>query len=174
MVLVVNRVNTYPQAGDVYIGRGSLWGNPWKISKYDSRAQVIEKYRYWIDNDRVEKLKRLNPTRLVCYCAPLPCHGDILKAWLELDIKKYVSKPIIIEAVEVKLEDFPNIAAWCGGKPSEYFRNGLPDPVQCIEVRTLEGTLVANIGDYIIRGTAGEFYPVKDEIFKYKYSEVTE
>lgn len=36
-------------------------------------------------------------------------------------------------------------------------------------IRTLEGNMKANIGDFIIRGLRGEYYPCKPDVFKKKY-----
>lgn len=44
----------------------------------------------------------------------------------------------------------------------------------CIEIETLEGAMLADIGDYIIKGVKGEFYPCKPDIFKATYEEVGE
>ena len=69
---------------DVYIGRGGPWGNPFQIGRDGTRAEVITKYRAWItSNDRVAVALRANVHRLRgkvlgCWCAPLPCHGDVL------------------------------------------------------------------------------------------------
>ena len=66
--------------GDVYIGRPSRWGNPFVIGTDGDREEVIDKYRAWV----VEQphLLALIPTlkgkRLACFCAPQPCHGDVL------------------------------------------------------------------------------------------------
>lgn len=70
----------------VYVGRGSKWGNPFPITATQSRAEVMEKYRDWSadkvqemrDLDNGDWLKELRGKHLVCYCAPLPCHADIL------------------------------------------------------------------------------------------------
>lgn len=43
------------------------------------------------------------------------------------------------------------------------------NPILNLKIITPEGTMQANIGDYIIKGTAGEFYPCKASIFEYKY-----
>ena len=43
-----------------------------------------------------------------------------------------------------------------------------------IQIPTLEGVMRAELGDYIIRGVKGEFYPVKDEIFRMTYEEVVD
>jgi len=41
-----------------------------------------------------------------------------------------------------------------------------------LKIFTLEGTMMANIGDYVIRGVQGEFYPCKPDIFKQTYEQV--
>jgi hypothetical protein len=65
----------------VYIGRPSKWGNPYAISENFSRLQAIEAYRKYLDDNPklIEDAKReLKGQNLVCFCAPLPCHGDVL------------------------------------------------------------------------------------------------
>lgn len=77
-------VNKYKEEYDVYIGRGSMWGNPFKIGVDGTREQVIEKYRCWlwkqIKLGRITKedLLTLDGKRLGCFCAPKSCHGDVL------------------------------------------------------------------------------------------------
>ena len=68
-----------------YIGRGSKWGNPFKIGVDGDREEVIEKYRVYAYNKWVEDqaygidwLEHLKGKDLVCFCAPLACHGDVL------------------------------------------------------------------------------------------------
>ena len=74
---------------DVYIGRPSIWGNPFThIKDRDTKAQflvknretAISKYREWIQTQPhlMEKLESLRGKRLGCWCKPLSCHGDIL------------------------------------------------------------------------------------------------
>lgn len=71
-------------AGAIYIGRPSKWGNPFVIGRRDgSRDEVIRKYgAYLMSNPAlVEAVKKeLRGKDLVCYCAPLACHGDVLLA----------------------------------------------------------------------------------------------
>lgn len=75
---VVNRKHT--QVYDVYIGRPSKWGNPYKISPGMSRGQVIVAYhRYLLAHpELLADLHELKGKILGCWCAPLPCHGDVL------------------------------------------------------------------------------------------------
>lgn len=65
---------------DTYIGRGSIWGNPFKIGEDGSRSQVIEKYMNYLltKPDLILKIDQLKGKVLGCWCSPLPCHGDIL------------------------------------------------------------------------------------------------
>ena len=65
---------------DVYIGRPSKWGNPFVIGRNGDRTQVIAKYRAWIQQQPalLAALPELKGKTLGCYCAPLPCHGDVL------------------------------------------------------------------------------------------------
>ena len=89
MITVVNKRTHIPTEYDVYIGRGSLVGNPFTHMKGKTKAQeivlsreeAIEKYKEWIEktdfllDDTIHELKGKD---LVCWCSPLPCHGDIL------------------------------------------------------------------------------------------------
>lgn len=64
----------------IYIGRGSKWGNPFKIGVHGSREEVIMKYAEWLltQPELLDALPELRGQNLGCYCAPEPCHGDIL------------------------------------------------------------------------------------------------
>ena len=66
---------------DVYIGRPSVWGNPFAMKSEADRAKVIADYEAWLQTkpELIAKAKReLKGKVLACYCAPKPCHGDIL------------------------------------------------------------------------------------------------
>lgn len=76
---------------DVYIGRGTPWGNPFPIGlggTGDDRETVIEKYRTYFseeilsDPKKHQALLSLRGYRLGCHCKPLACHGDIIAAYL--------------------------------------------------------------------------------------------
>jgi hypothetical protein len=64
----------------VEIGRPSKWGNPFAIDRDGNRAQVIARYeRYLLDNaELMAALPELRGKVLGCWCAPRPCHGDVL------------------------------------------------------------------------------------------------
>lgn len=77
-----------PTEKDVYIGRPSKWGNPYShregtaaLFRVPTRAAAIEAYEKYIRArpGMVAQAKReLKGKRLVCWCHPLPCHGDVL------------------------------------------------------------------------------------------------
>lgn len=79
-------VNMKDDFYDVYIGRGSQWGNPFKIGKDGTREEVIEKYQEYLKGNPklVEEAKKeLKGKKLGCYCKPLLCHGDVLVELIE-------------------------------------------------------------------------------------------
>jgi len=88
LTTVVNRDKN--QLFDIYIGRGSPWGNPFPIDHAldVGREDVIEKYRAYFYEEIVknpEKRKQiigLRGMRLGCHCKPLPCHGDVIAEYL--------------------------------------------------------------------------------------------
>ena len=78
MTKVLNKRHGLPK-GSVYIGRPSKWGNPYVIGMDGTREEVIEKYRlHLIASGLVNEVDELKGKDLVCWCAPEPCHGDIL------------------------------------------------------------------------------------------------
>lgn len=70
---------------DVYIGRPGIWGNPYTIGPDGTREEVIALFEktllespgpHWAKLR--SKLPELAGKTLGCWCAPLPCHGDVL------------------------------------------------------------------------------------------------
>lgn len=78
-VLNVGTVGRH-QTDAVFIGRGSKWGNPYRINIHGDRDTVIEKYRVRLmcNPPLLAALEELRGKNLLCYCAPKRCHGDIL------------------------------------------------------------------------------------------------
>ena len=78
-------VNKYQQEYDIYIGRGSKWGNPFVLGKDGNREEVIDKYEEWIRQqpDLMSSLNELKGKRLGCFCRPKKCHGDVLVKLVE-------------------------------------------------------------------------------------------
>lgn len=77
--LVRNRRNGVP-SGAIYIGRGTKWGNPFRIGPHGNRDEVILKYFEYLKTrpDLIAALDELKGRDLLCHCSPLFCHGDIL------------------------------------------------------------------------------------------------
>jgi hypothetical protein len=86
---VLNKHKDRIPVGAVYIGRGSIWGNPYstKPSRYSviivaTVEEAIELYaNTWLPEllaTTDANLEDLRGRDLVCYCAPEPCHGDVL------------------------------------------------------------------------------------------------
>ena len=88
-----------------------------------------------------------------------------------MSVKKYVKKPVVIEAMVFEdtidclseLSDFMN---------NQNVRINYFEPEPKLLIETLEGTMSASEGDYIIKGISGEFYPCKPDIFHKTYEEV--
>ena len=83
---VYNRRTDITPSGAVYVGRPSKWGNPF-IVKYFGRQGAIDGFLKWMNRDtgmiayvgyEPPDIEELKGKDLVCWCAPLPCHADIL------------------------------------------------------------------------------------------------
>jgi hypothetical protein len=81
-------VNKRTDAYDIYCGRGSIFGNPYEIGIDGTREKVIERYKVWFNfclRDPIFKREvlKLKGKKLGCFCAPLDCHGRIIKEYLD-------------------------------------------------------------------------------------------
>jgi hypothetical protein len=85
----VEVVNVNDSEYDVYIGRGSLFGNNYVIGVHGSREEVIEQYTHeFLDRVRTDSqfhdaVMALTNNRIGCHCKPKPCHGDVIKKYIE-------------------------------------------------------------------------------------------
>jgi hypothetical protein len=81
--------------GQVYVGRPSPLGNPYALGRDGSREQVIARYRRWLwaqlqtpGSAQERELRRLlaqarsGDLELLCWCAPLPCHAEVVRSAL--------------------------------------------------------------------------------------------
>lgn len=81
MPKVYNKHHGDAPEGAVYVGRGTVWGNPHKITDTCDRKTALALYKAWLKRSPflLELIsKELRGKDLVCYCAPKPCHADIL------------------------------------------------------------------------------------------------
>ena len=94
MISIENK-KTYKGDG-FYIGRPSPLGNPFAVDAKTSRTKAISLYREWF----LKQLETVNPTSkafkilvnhyrdnkelvLICWCAPLECHGEVIRDLVE-------------------------------------------------------------------------------------------
>lgn len=84
----------------------------------------------------------------------------------------YRKKPVIIEAVQLKDLEIRTLMALqhFAGLGNDIFRVESDGLV----IKTLEGNMKVSIGDFIIKGVQGEFYPCKPDIFEKTYEKVAE
>ena len=81
----------------------------------------------------------------------------------------YRKKPIVVEAVQWKGDNWLEVDQFMRDYPHEtYPKAGI------VKIHTLEGVMIANLGDYIIKGIKGEFYPCKPDIFTEIYEPVND
>ena len=103
--------------------------------------------------------------------------------------KKYRKKPVIIEAIQWNGKNLVDVSAFLYNKThKEALKEINSSNISCkiwydyesiiiregLTIDTLKGKMKADIGDYIIKGVNGEFYPCKPDIFDKTYEEVTE
>lgn len=88
----VRNIKNYDGCG-VYIGRGSIFGNPFVIGKDGNRGQVLAQYKRYLwdaikkENELYHAIVKLcdkfvrdgGNLTLICHCDPLPCHGHIMR-----------------------------------------------------------------------------------------------
>ena len=84
---------------------------------------------------------------------------------------KYRKKPVVIEAVQWDGENLDEVMTFCNGDASyELMARGSSELViATLEDGELIARHVASVGDFIIKGVAGEFYPCKPDIFDKTY-----
>lgn len=86
----------------------------------------------------------------------------------------YRKKPVIIEAEQFTREHFPEMLKHDKDTTIEGVASWIGDDGRRIDILTLEGTMTAHEGDWIIKGVNGEFYPCKPDIFEKTYEPVEE
>lgn len=87
-------------------------------------------------------------------------------------MKKYRKKPAVIEAIQFISLDKNKFEVAEFLKGSGHFEIYFNHDSGTMDIATLEGTMVASEGDYIIKGIKGEFYPCKSDVFEASYEEV--
>lgn len=85
---------------------------------------------------------------------------------------KYRKKPVIIEAIQFEdnSDRIIEIHEFMGGDTIRVNYEDKDNPY--LKIETLEGIMKTSVGDYIIKGVNGEFYPCKPDIFEKTYERV--
>jgi hypothetical protein len=78
----------------------------------------------------------------------------------------YRKRPVTVEAIEWTGDNTQEMAAFAG--------DAYVDRAGAAHIATLEGDMRATVGDFIIKGVQGEFYPCKPDIFAATYEPVDE
>jgi hypothetical protein len=95
-----------------------------------------------------------------------------------LPAKWYRKRPLVIEAHRLAPDNVEIVADWVmsglvqADRRDEDVSATLAGPDAHLDINTLEGTMRADIGDWVIHGRKGEFYPCKDDVFQATYEAV--
>lgn len=91
-------------------------------------------------------------------------------------MQKYRKKPVEIDAVQLHMSNMENLIEQMrrDGYEVESFSQPPMRAISGLKIKTLEGTMQANFGDWIIKGVQGEYYPCKPDIFEKTYDLVSE
>lgn len=86
---------------------------------------------------------------------------------------KYRKKPVVIEAFKLYVDYIPD---WFIDKvtTNEIILHSEQGEPRTASIKTLEGVMTGNAGDFIIKGVKGEIYPCKPDIFEATYEIVAE
>lgn len=84
---------------------------------------------------------------------------------------QYRKKPVVIEAVQYD-GNFRCLDIFPMSEVGKFIVSKDENDRQCIKIPTLEGEMTASIGDYIIKGVKGEYYPCKPDIFEMTYDKL--
>lgn len=88
--------------------------------------------------------------------------SNVILRWEEMKARK---KPVVVEAMEFTYETKDQVYNFVRCTTSTDWEDGEP----VLKIQTLEGVMTARLGDYIIKGVNGEFYPCKPDIFEKTY-----
>lgn len=85
-----------------------------------------------------------------------------------IKMTKYRKKSVEVEVMRFTDTNKDRVFNWVTCNKSAEFINDKP----VLRIQTLEGIMTAHLGDYIIKGVKGEFYPCKPDIFEQTYEKV--
>lgn len=87
---------------------------------------------------------------------------------------KFRKKPIVIDAIQLDERRLESVCDFIGERKNypECKIAGINPETGKFTIKTLEGDMIAEVGDWIIKGINGEFYPIKPDIFEKTYEKV--
>ena len=169
---------------------------------YDKYADIIDKYEnicdghvpvgglyIRIESDKEHGVQIVNKAHLQYIACTIQSPNEELYltrvGQKESKIKRYRKKPVVVEAIRLNsyaAEDIMNVLEFMGQTVNSDYITQEKFSEYCsmcsqgggLLINTLEGKIKASIGDYIIRGVNGEYYPCKPDIFKKTYESVEE
>ncbi|MGP9682031.1 hypothetical protein [Brachybacterium sp. AOP3-A1-3] len=111
---------------------------------------------------------RKKPVEIEAMCfVPPPSHAHTLTSWMERNLYPF----LVGNALEPETLRYPDQVENDDSRPDKGI---YIDPATGeLMIRTLEGDMRVSIGDWVIRGVHGEFYPCKPDIFEATYEAVT-
>jgi hypothetical protein len=79
--------------------------------------------------------------------------------------RRYRKRPVVVAAIgPLTADNLAEAADWVSGAGQRCDRG-----TDHLDIPTLEGTMRADLGDYVVRGVVGEFYPCKPDVFDQTY-----
>lgn len=84
-----------------------------------------------------------------------------------IKMSKYIKRPLVIEAIQWKGDLYKLVNEFVKLPPQISFY-----PLPSITIETPEGNMRCEVGDYIVKGIRGEFYPCKKDIFEESYTKI--
>jgi hypothetical protein len=132
---------------DVLIDRTTVWGNPFRIGQAGTREEVIAAYEAHLrfSPELRRRLPELRGKVLGCWCAPEPCHGDVLARWANAPRRVLITCsrtwkdcPRASRVLSYIYERGPDITlvsghAWRGDRDLERIWSGLGGQVETYE-----------------------------------------
>lgn len=85
---------------------------------------------------------------------------------------KYRKKPVVIDAILYNGKNVYEVLCFLNDNSEKTPESIGHNSDNQIMIKTLEGTMLASVGDYIIKGVNGEYYPCKPDIFEKTYEAV--
>ena len=84
--------------------------------------------------------------------------------------QRFTKKPVTIEAIQWTGKNLREVITFIDSHPDTWEAYADLVARDGLKIYTLEGEMLANVGDWIIRGVKGEYYPCKPDIFEATYS----